>query len=241
MAKCVFGGKVWRGEVVIPGCNKHLHVRVATHRLPEVHAGIRVLIPFAPIPFCIGTTEDLIAAICLETKNLTAIPIERGRVRWSNRGHRWIILRAIRCPAAFLTHNSAVETPYDDSIGAAKLFTELPNVDAEIRKLKIFGAKPSEADQLAENLCAYRGRDAIPLHQCGCIVTNRKCFRLPDDLLDRFTEEGAVQLAVVPGGCSICRQEQNVRQVIAICKGQCLEVQDSRDENEAAERDPHVH
>ena len=129
-----------------------------------MHAGIRILIAFAPIPFCIGTTKDLIAAVCLEAKDLTAIPIERGCIRRSNCGHRWIILRAIRCPAAFLSHNPAVEPPDNNSIGAAKLFTELPNVDAQIRKLKIFGAKPREADQLAKNLCPYRGRDAIPLH-----------------------------------------------------------------------------
>ena len=131
-----------------------------------MHTGIRILIAFAPIPFCIGTTKDLIAAICLETKDFTAVPIERGCIRRSNRGHRWIILRAIRCPAAFLTHDAAVETPNHNSIGAAKLFTELPNVDAQIRKLKIFGAKPREADQLAENLCAYGGRYAVALHQC---------------------------------------------------------------------------
>ena len=120
-----------------------------------MHAGIRILIAFAPIPFCIGTTKDLIAAVCLEAKDLTAIPIERGCIRRSNCGHRWIILRAIRCPAAFLTHDAAVETPDHNSISAAKLFTELPNIDAQIRKLKILGTKAREADQLAESLCAY--------------------------------------------------------------------------------------
>ena len=170
-----------------------------------MNAGIRVLIAFAPIPLCIRTTKDLIAAVCLETKDFTAVAIERGCIRRSNRGHRWIILRAIRCPAAFLTHDAAVETPNHNSIGAAKLFAELPNIDAQIRKLKIFGAKPREADQLAENLCAYGGRDAVALHQCGCILTDCEGFRFPDDLLDRFTEESAVQLAVVPGSRSIRR------------------------------------
>ena len=157
-----------------------------------MHAGIRVLIAFAPIPFCIGTTKNLIAAVGLETKDFTAVPTKRSCIRWSNRGHRWIILRAISCPAAFLTHDAAVETPNHNSIGAAELFAELPNIDAEIRKIEIFGAKPREAYQLAENLCAYRCRDAVALHQCGCILTDCEGFRFPDDLFDRFTEEGAV-------------------------------------------------
>src|SRR6185436_3901331 len=138
-----------------------------------------------------------------------------GRVLAEDRGVRRIHVRFFACGIPVDPDETRVETADSAAAIAHQLLVEAADVDAQIRLFDVFGRETGEPRELLRNRALLVRGDLVAFHQRGRVFAEGETLRFGDDGFDAGLLQIGGQALVIPGGCRVCRQEEDVRQVVS--------------------------
>src|SRR5205814_3623906 len=140
---------------------------------------------------------------------------------------------ALACGVPINAFETRVDAADSAAFATQEFLREALDFDAQIRAVDVVGGKPGQARDLLYDLHAPSAGQSIPRHERIGVFSYREFARFFDGLLNAAALQIRRKLLVIPRNGSVCRQIEDIRQVIAGVELGRLKIQDRGNQHDA--------